>query len=640
MRWGYVMKRRIIRVSAALAVFISAMLISADIAVPKFILFVISYAIAGYDVLFKAVRNILHGQVFDENFLMAIASLGAFFIGEYPEGVAVMIFYQVGEIFQNYAVDRSRQSISSLMEIRPDYANVIRSGKTEKCDPYDVAVGDTIIIRPGERVPLDAVVLSGNSMIDTSALTGESVPRDVCAGDELLSGCININELITARVTKEYSESTIQKILDLVENASEKKSTQESFITRFSRIYTPAVVAAALLLSVIPPLFIAGQQFSDWLYRALLFLVVSCPCALVISVPLGFFSGIGGASKLGILVKGGNYLEALSKVDTFVFDKTGTLTRGVFKVKHIYEDGFPKKDVLRFAAYAENYSSHPISLSLKSAYGEKIDETLISDVEEIAGHGVSAQVGGVRVLAGNMKLMKKFGIEAKETDEAGTIVHVAADERYAGYIVIADEIKADAKEGILALKASGVKRTVMLTGDIRAAAESVAREVGVDEVYSELLPGEKVNHVEKLQKEGNGGKIAFVGDGINDAPVLARADVGIAMGGLGSDAAIEAADIVIMDDKPSKLAVAVNISKRTIRIVKQNIVFALSVKGAVLLLGALGIATMWEAVFADVGVSVIAILNAMRVLNVGSSKKSQDGIDIEESARYNLQQIE
>jgi Cd2+/Zn2+-exporting ATPase len=581
-------------------------------------IFLIAFVAIGGDILFKAVRNIFHGQFFDENFLMSVATIGAFTVGEYEEGAAVMLFYQLGELFQSYAVDKSRKSIASLMDIRPDYANVRRGEALDKVDPNEVKIGDIIVIKAGEKIPLDAVVVEGNSTVDTSALTGESVPREVARRDDLLSGCININGLLTARVTKEFGESTVSKILDLVENAGSKKSNSENFITKFARYYTPAVVVTAALLAVIPPLVFQGAAFSDWLYRALVFLVISCPCALVISIPLSFFGGIGGASRSGILVKGSNYLEALAQTEIAVFDKTGTLTKGVFKVREVVPNGITKEDLLEMTAYVESYSNHPISLSLRQAYGEKIEMTRVASVGEISGHGVTAAIDGKNIAAGNAKLMRKLGIPFLETDGlAGTVVHVAIDNAYKGYIVIADEIKEDAAKAIHALKEAGLKRIVMLTGDSKPIGEKVASQLGVNQVYTELLPADKVQKVEELlAAKSPRGNLAFVGDGINDAPVLARADIGIAMGGVGSDAAIEAADVVIMNDEPSKVAVAMKISKKTLRIVKQNITIALAVKAIVLIMGALGYASMWAAVFADVGVALIAILNAVRVLNV------------------------
>ena len=586
----------------------------------KFLVFMIPYLLIGWDVLWSAVRNILNGQVFDENFLMAIATVGAFATKEFPEGVAVMLFYQIGDLFEGYAVGKSRKSIASLMDIRPDYANIERDGVLTQVDPEDVVIDEIIVVKPGEKIPLDGVVVEGSTFVDTAALTGESVPREVFSGDEVISGCINQNGLIRVRVTKHFGESTVSKILDLVENSSSKKAKAESFITKFARYYTPAVVFAAIALAVIPPLAFSGD-WKDWIHRALIFLVISCPCALVISVPLSFFGGIGGASKCGILVKGGNYMEALAAVDTVVFDKTGTLTKGVFNVSSVHPRGMDEKELLALAAYAENYSDHPISRSLKRAWGAEIDTGRISDVEELSGRGVRARVDGKLVCAGNSKLMNEQGIEYTDSDAAGTIVHVALEDSYAGHIVISDEMKPDALEAIRELKAKGVKKTVMLTGDAKNVANTVAAELGVDEVHAELLPADKVSKVEALLlKKPAKSTLAFAGDGINDAPVLSRADIGIAMGALGSDAAIEAADIVLMDDKPSKIAMAIDISQRTIRIVKQNIVFALGVKGITLVLGAMGIASMWWAVFADVGVSVIAILNAMRALNIGKKK--------------------
>jgi Cd2+/Zn2+-exporting ATPase len=581
-------------------------------------MFTISYIIIGGDIVWKAMRNIVRGKVFDENFLMTVATVGAFCIREFPEAVAVMLFYQVGELFQSYAVSQSRRSISELMDIRPDYANlVIDSGDTNRVDPDDVKIGDTILVTAGEKIPLDGTVIDGSSMIDTSALTGESVPREAAVGSNVLSGCVNINGILRINVTKEYGESTVSKILDLVENASSKKSNSENFITKFAAVYTPIVVISALLLAVIPPLVIPGASFEQWLYRALTFLVVSCPCALVISVPLSFFGGIGGASKAGILVKGSNYLEALAKTELVVFDKTGTLTQGVFDVQEIYAKNITKEELLALTAYAESYSNHPISLSLKRAYGKEIDKNRLSNVEEISGHGIIASVDGKVVAAGNSKLMTRLNISYSEDVAIGTVVHVAVDDRYAGYIVISDKVKPDAALAIQTLKAAHVKQTVMLTGDSKIVGEKVAKELLMDQVYTELLPGDKVNKLEELfTQKSSKGKLAFVGDGINDAPVLARADIGVAMGGLGSDAAIEAADVVIMTDEPSKLGTAIKISKKTLGIVRQNIIFALAVKIGVLLLSAFGLATMWEAVFSDVGVSVIAILNALRALNI------------------------
>lgn len=600
-------------------ILVSAVLLIVCVLLPvegwaRLLVFLAPYAVIGWDVLWRAVRNIAHGQVFDENFLMSLATVGAFFTGEYPEAVFVMLFYQVGELFQSYAVDRSRKSITELMDIRPDYANIERDGKLEQVDPEDVAVGDVIVIKAGERVPLDGVVVEGRSTVDTAALTGESLPRETEPGDDVISGCVNLSGLLRVQVTKPFEESTVSKILDLVENASGKKARAEHFITKFARYYTPIVVLCAALLAVVPPLLLGGV-WSEWVGRALIFLVISCPCALVISVPLSFFGGIGGASKAGILVKGGNYLEVLANTEIVVFDKTGTLTKGVFNVTAIHPDQVSEHDLLELAALAESWSDHPISRSLRDAYNAEVDKSRVDGVEEIAGHGVKAQVDGRTVCAGNDKLMESIGVEWHPCHRVGTTVHVAVDGSYAGHIVISDEVKEDAARAIADLKAMGVRKTVMLTGDAKAVGEDVARRLGIDEVHTQLLPADKVSRVEALLGEKTGkGKLAFVGDGINDAPVLSRADIGIAMGGLGSDAAIEAADIVLMDDKPSKIASAIRVSQKTLTIVKQNIVFALGVKLLVLALGALGMANMWEAVFADVGVSVIAILNATRAL--------------------------
>ena len=605
---------------------VSAVLLIAAVLVPyqglwRFALFLPAYFVIGWDVLWRAVRNIAHGQVFDENFLMALATVGAFCTGffgqgEYPEAVFVMLFYQVGELFQSYAVGKSRKSIASLMDIRPDYANVERDGKLLQVDPEEVAVGDTITVKAGEKIPLDGLVLEGSSLVNTSALTGESVPRQVRPGDSVISGCVNQNGLLRVQVTKAFGESTVQKILDLVENASSKKAKAENFITKFARYYTPVVVFCALALAVVPPLFVG--DWTGWVQKALIFLVVSCPCALVISVPLSFFGGIGGASRQGILVKGGNYLEVLADTELVVFDKTGTLTKGVFQVTAIHPEGVSQQELLELAALAESYSDHPISRSLKEAWGKALDTARVGQVEELSGRGVRAQVDGKEVWAGNGKLMEEIGLAYRPSGQVGTVVHVAAEGRYLGYILIADEVKPDAKEAIAALKAQGVKKTVLLTGDAKDVGEAVAQELGLDEAYTQLLPGDKVERVEALLQETSPkGKLAFVGDGINDAPVLSRADIGIAMGALGSDAAIEAADLVLMDDKPSKIAKAMEISKRTLRIVRQNIVFALAVKLLVLMLTPFGLANLWEAVFADVGVMVLAILNASRALQVG-----------------------
>lgn len=611
------MTKRLWRIIIGAAVLATAVLLNLNNEWLQIALFIISYIIVGGDVVKRAVKNIFKGQVFDENFLMSIATIGAFFIGEYPEGVAVMLFYQVGELFQSYAVGKSRKSIASLMDIRPDYANVKKGDELVKVDPDEVQIGDIIVIKAGEKIPLDGKVIEGSSMIDTSALTGESVPREVEVGSDILSGCININGVITAEVTKEFGESTVSKILDLVENASSKKSNSEQFITKFARYYTPVVVIIAVFLAIIPPLVIDGATFSDWIYRALAFLVVSCPCALVISIPLSFFGGIGGASKKGILVKGSNYLEALAETEIVVFDKTGTLTKGVFNVQEIHPEGVSKEELLELTAYVESYSNHPISLSLKRAYSKEIDNGRISDVEEISGHGVIATVDGKKVMAGNIKLMKMMDIPYFKGELIGTVVHVAVNNKYIGYIVIADEVKEDSGQAIKELKAANIKQTVMLTGDNKSVGSKVAKELGLDKVYAELLPADKVEKLEELfSQKSKKGKLAFVGDGINDAPVLARADIGIAMGGLGSDAAIEAADIVIMTDEPSKIAIAMKISKKTLKIAHQNIVFAIGIKIIVLILSAFGITTMWAAIFADVGVTIIAVLNAFRALNV------------------------
>lgn len=610
------MTKRLWRIIIGAAVLATAVLLNLNNEWLQIALFIISYIIVGGDVVKRAVKNIFKGQVFDENFLMSIATIGAFFIGEYPEGVAVMLFYQVGELFQSYAVGKSRKSIASLMDIRPDYANVKKGDELVKVDPDEVQIGDIIVIKAGEKIPLDGKVIEGSSMIDTSALTGESVPREVEVGSDILSGGININGVITAEVTKEFGESTVSKILDLVENASSKKSNSEQFITKFARYYTPVVVIIAVFLAIIPPLVIDGATFSDWIYRALAFLVVSCPCALVISIPLSFFGGIGGASKKGILVKGSNYLEALSETEIVVFDKTGTLTKGVFNVQEIHAEGVSKEELLELTAYVESYSNHPISLSLKRAYSKEIDNGRISDVEEISGHGVIATVDGKKVMAGNIKLMKMMDIPYFKGELIGTVVHVAVNNKYIGYIVIADEVKEDSAQAIKELKAANIKQTVMLTGDNKSVGSKVAKELGLDKVYAELLPADKVEKLEELfSQKSKKGKLAFVGDGINDAPVLARADIGIAMGGLGSDAAIEAADIVIMTDEPSKIATAMKISKKTLKIAHQNIVFAIGIKIIVLILSAFGITTMWAAIFADVGVTIIAVLNAFRALN-------------------------
>lgn len=587
------------------------------------LLYLIPYAVIGYDILRKAVLGIMHGEVFDENFLMAVATVGAMGLGEYSEGVAVMLFYQIGELFQSVAVGKSRQNISALMDIRPDYANIeVEDGSLEQVDPDDVEIGTIIVVRPGEKVPIDGVVVEGTSTLNTSALTGESVPREITVDQDVISGCVNLTGLLKIRTTKEFGESTVSKILDLVENSSMKKSKSENFITKFARYYTPAVCYSALTLAILPPVINLIMDnpaaWSTWIIRALTFLVISCPCALVISIPLGFFGGIGAASACGILVKGSNYLEAMSETKYVVFDKTGTLTKGVFDVTGIYPgQGFTEEELLEYAAYAESYSSHPISKSLKNAYGKELDASNVSDVEEISGHGVTAKVNGRQVAAGNAKLMKSLNLAYTENTGVGTVVHVAVDGNYAGYILISDVIKDGAKEAISSLKNSGVKKCIMLTGDSKTVAEHVADELKLDEVHSELLPADKVSCVEKLLREkGAKEKLAFVGDGINDAPVLSRADIGIAMGALGSDAAIEAADVVLMDDNPAKIALAMRISRKCLRIVYENIVFALAVKAICLILGALGIANMWVAIFADVGVMVLAVLNAIRCLRI------------------------
>lgn len=628
------LKKRLQRILSGAVILLCAVLaeqLQGDVhRILPLVLFLAAYVTVGGDVVKKAVINIGHGQVFDENFLMTIATVGAFFVGDYPEAVAVMLFYQVGEWFQSYAVGKSRKSIAALMDIRPDYANVLRDGVETEVEPDEVAVGETIRIKPGERIPLDGRIISGSSALDTMALTGESVPREAVPGDEVISGCVNLQGVLEVEVTKEFGDSTVSRILELVESASSRKAEAENFITRFARYYTPIVVGCAALLAVLPPLvlsavqsgFVAGSVWSDWIYRALTFLVISCPCALVISIPLSFFGGLGGASKNGVLIKGSNYLETLAKAEIVVMDKTGTLTKGTFRVQEIVtaqEAAVSEKELLRLAAYAESYSNHPISKSLLDAYleagGEALDQSRIEQAEEIAGHGVHVRMDGRELYAGNAKLMKKQQITALSPKETGTVVHVARDNSYLGYILIADEIKEDAKEAVAGLKAAGIRRVVMLTGDRRAAAEEVAEKLGITEVHAELLPADKVDRMEELMhKKSEKGKLLFVGDGINDAPVLARADIGIAMGGLGSDAAIEAADIVIMTDEPSRIAKVMQISVKTLAIVKQNIVFALGVKILVLLLAAVGMASMWAAVFADVGVAVIAILNAMRAL--------------------------
>ncbi len=613
-------KQTLYRILLSAALLIAAALLPLE-GWPWLAVFLIPYALIGWDVLWRAMRNIAHGEIFDENFLMSLATVGALCVEEYPEAVFVMLFYQVGELFQSYAVDQSRKSIASLMDIRPDYANLEVDGQIQQTDPEDVAVGDIILVKPGERIPLDGDVVEGTSTLDTAALTGESLPRSVGPGESVVSGCVNLSGLLRVEVTKPFEESTVAKILDLVENASAKKAKAENFITKFARYYTPAVVLAAVVLAVLPPLAL-GWAWTDAILRALNFLVVSCPCALVISVPLSFFGGIGGASRQGILVKGGSYLEVLARAETVVFDKTGTLTKGVFQVTAVHPEQGTEAELLELAALAEAYSDHPISRSLKTAYGKPLEPERVSHVEELSGRGVRAVVDGKEVCAGNDKLMEEIGAAWKPCHQVGTVVHVAVDGVYGGHIMISDQVKEDAREAIAALKGLGVKRTVMLTGDAAAVGEAVAQELGLDEVHTQLLPAGKVERVEALLTETSAkGALAFVGDGINDAPVLSRADIGIAMGGLGSDAAIEAADVVLMDDKPSKLAEAVDIARRTLGIVRQNIIFALGVKALVLILSAMGKATMWAAVFADVGVSVIAILNAMRALGFGRKGK-------------------
>ena len=606
------MKKEIIKILTSLVLLLIALLMPIDNQIIKIAIYVIAYLVVGFEVLKEAIENIFKGEVFDENFLMAIATIGAFAIGEYPEAVTVMLLYQVGETFQDYAVDNSKKSIENLMNIRPDFANVLRENAEIKVNPEEVKVGEIIIVKPGEKIPLDGKIIEGESMLDTTALTGESVPRKTNTGDNVFSGCINQTGLLRIQVTKEFCESTVSKILNLVENAEDKKSKSENFITKFAKYYTPVVVILAVIIAIVPPIIIKEANFTEWLYRALSFLVVSCPCALVISIPLSFFAGIGGASKIGVLIKGGNYLEALANVNTVVFDKTGTLTKGVFEVQKVEEVGASKQDIIKYSAYAENYSNHPIAVSIKKAYNEKIDEKLISDINEISGKGISVKIENKQVLVGNEKLMQESNIEYTKCNEIGTVVYVAIENKYAGYILISDEIKEDSFKAIKELK-DNKKQTIMLTGDKKEVGENVAKKLGIDKVYTELLPDGKVKKVEELIKQKNG-TLAFVGDGINDAPVLALSDIGIAMGGLGSDAAIEAADIVIMTDEPSKINKAIKISKKAMRIVKQNIVFAISIKALVLVLSAVGIATMWEAVFADVGVSVIAVLNAIRIL--------------------------
>ena len=614
-------KKMLIRIIIAAVLIVVFSLLPAE-GYLRFVLFMIPYLVIGYDILKKAFKGILNKQVFDENFLMAVATVGAILLGDYSEGVAVMLFYQIGELFQSYAVGKSRRNISELMDIRPDYANIEKDGTLEQVDPDEVEIGTIIVVQPGEKVPIDGVITEGTSTLNTSALTGESLPRDAKAGDEVISGCINMTGLLKIRTTKEFGESTVSKILELVENSSSRKSRSENFISKFAKYYTPAVCYGALALAFIPPivLLIMGKSamWGDWIYRALTFLVISCPCALVISIPLSFFAGIGGASNQGILVKGSNYLETLAQTKYVVFDKTGTMTQGVFEVTGVHHNTLPMDEILEYAALAESFSSHPISRSLQKAYGKAIDQSRVTDVQEVSGKGVIAKVDGRTVAAGNAKLMELEGIPYQECHSVGTIVHLAVDGEYVGHILIADLLKPHAEEAIRALKAAGIRKTVMLTGDAKRVADKVAADLGIDEVYSELLPGDKVTMVEKLlsQKAGEKEKLAFVGDGINDAPVLSRADIGIAMGAMGSDAAIEAADIVLMDDDPLKIAKAIRIARKCLRIVYENIYFAIGVKVICLILGALGIANMWVAIFADVGVMIIAVLNAIRTLFV------------------------
>lgn len=611
------MKKEIIKIVIALILFLVALIVPLESQLINNGLFVISYLIVGLEIVLKAIRNIFKGKVFDENFLMAIATIGAFVIGEYPEAVAVMLFYQIGEAFQDYAVDKSRKSIISLMDIRPDFANIQRNGKIDKINPEEVNVGDIIVVKPGEKVPLDGIIVKGTSMIDTSALTGESVPKEVKEQDEILSGCINENGVLEVEVTKKFGESTASKILDLVENASSKKSKSENFISKFAKYYTPIVVVTAVLLAIIPPMIFNGAEWIEWIHRALTFLVVSCPCALVISIPLGFFGGIGGASKIGVLVKGSNYLEALSNTEIMVLDKTGTLTEGVFEVQQINPIDISEEDLIKYATYAESFSNHPIAISLKKAYGKEIVNKKVSETQELPGLGVRAVIEGESIFVGNEKLMKENCIDYIKSEEIGTILYIAVNNKFAGTIVISDKIKTDAKETIDKLKKDNIKKIVMLTGDKRKVGENVAEKLGIDEVYTELLPSDKVEKVENLMKnKSENGNLAFIGDGINDAPVLAISDIGIAMGGLGSDAAIEAADVVLMTDEPSRVVDAIKISKKTMTIVKQNIIFAISIKLIVLILSAIGISNMWQAVFADVGVSILAILNALRALYI------------------------
>ena len=610
------MKKRLNKILISAVLFIFAIIISLKNEWISRGIFVISYIIVGYEILKKAFRNITRGKVFDENFLMSVATIGAFSIGEFPEAVAVMLFYQVGELFQSYAVDKSRKSISSLMDIRPDYANLLKDEKEEKVDPDEIKIGDIIIVKPGEKVPLDGIVIEGNSMLDTKTLTGESIPKKAIVGAEVLSGCLNKDGILKIKVTKEFEESTVSKILDLVENASSKKSKSENFITKFAEFYTPIVVIIAVILAIIPPLILKNGAWSVWIYRALSFLVVSCPCALVISIPLSFFGGIGGASRQGILIKGSNYLEALSKTEAVIFDKTGTLTEGVFEVQKIIASGLAEEELIEVAAHAECYSNHPIANSIKLAYGKEINNKKIIDIKEVPGKGILANIEGKNVLIGNEKLMQENNIDYKKIEEIGTILYMSIDNTFAGSILISDKIKKDSNKTIKELKTHGIKKTIMLSGDKKEVAESISKELGIDGVYSELLPTDKVEKFEELLKnKSKNRKIAFAGDGINDAPVLALADIGIAMGALGSDSAIEAADVVIMTDEPSKIVTAIKLSKKTMKIVRENIIFAIFVKILILLLTALGITSMWWAVFADVGVSIIAIINSLIMLS-------------------------
>lgn len=619
------MKKDIIKLIIALLLFLMALTIPFPYLWLNKIIFLLSYALVGLEIVWKALRNLLKGNILDEHFLMAIATLGAFAIGEFPEAVAVMLFYQIGEFFQDYAVDKSKKSITNLMNLKPDFANVKRNNNLMKVKPEDIKIGEIIVVKPGEKIPLDGIIVEGSSQLDTSSLTGEALPKEVTIKDNVLSGCINQTGMLSLEVTKEFGESTVSKILDLVENAASKKAKSENFITKFAKYYTPIVVIIALLLAIVPTILLGFDVFSTWLYRALSFLVVSCPCALVISIPLSFFGGIGGASKMGILVKGSNYLEALANLETVVFDKTGTLTEGIFEVQKIEAIGIEKETLLKLTAHAESFSNHPISASLKKAYGKEIDLESITHTEEIAGLGISATVEEKHLLIGNEKLMEKNQIQFEKCNEIGTILYVAIENQYAGYLIIADKIKADAKQTIQKLKTSHIKQTVMLTGDKKAIGEQVGKELGIDTVYTELLPNEKSKKLEELlQQKSEKGKVAFVGDGINDAPVLAISDIGIAMGAFGSDAAIEAADIVIMTDEPSKIVTSLSIAKKTMRIVKQNIIFAIGIKIFVLLLSAFGLSTMWEAVFADVGVSVLAVLNALRALKVNQMKGERE----------------